>query len=183
ELDFGLLLTRKGARASAREAPQGPAAAAPRMKPGNEASKREDKVQAGSSAVASGFKHGGGRRDWADDPIDLTPLGLADADLTLSAERVVYKDVTTGQARLTLSVKDRVGRLTLDEMLLYSGRGKGVLTLDGSGQVPVTAADLRLEGVSAAPLLRDALGMDWLDGRSTIVVGIAGQGSTERRIV
>ncbi len=80
-------------------------------------------------------------------------------------------------------MKDKIAKLTLDEMLLYSGRGKGVLTLDGSGQVPVTNADLRLEGVSAAPLLRDALGMDWLDGRSTILVAIAGQGSTERQIV
>ena len=183
ELDFGLLLTRKGGRGSSRDPLQGSTSATPRAKATSEASKREDRLQAAPPPVPSGTKHGSGRRDWADDVIDLTPLGLADADLTLSAERVVYKDVTSGQARLSLAVKDRIAKLTLDEMLLYSGRGKGVLTLDGSGQVPVTNADLRLEGVSAAPLLRDALGMDWLDGRSTILVAIAGQGATERQIV
>jgi AsmA protein len=47
----------------------------------------------------------------------------------------------------------------------------------------VTGADLKLDGVSASPLLRDALGLDWLEGRSTIVVAVGGQGATERQIV
>ena len=40
-----------------------------------------------------------------------------------------------------------------------------------------------LEGVSAQPLLKDALGFEWLEGRSTIAVALAGQGVSERQIV
>ena len=185
ELDFGRLLTRGGGRADPppSDPPLAPEAAGPRKGTNADALKREDGIPRGASAVPRGPKRAGGRRDWADDVIDLTPLGLADADLKVSAERVVYKDLSSGQARLTLALRNRIAKLTLEDMLLYSGRGRGTLTLDGSGEVPVTSADLKLEGVSASPLLRDALGLDWLDGRSTIIVAVAGQGSSERQIV
>jgi AsmA protein len=191
ELDIGRLLMRGGgAAASSGDAASGgpPSAGGTRRYAIADLLKREEKredasQQGGASPAPAGPKRTGGRRDWSDDPFDLTAFGLADADLTLSAERVVYKDLATGQARLTLALKNRVAKLTLEDMLLYSGRGRGTLTLDGSGDVPVASADLKLEGVSASPLLRDALGVDWLDGRSTIIVAAAGQGRSERRIV
>ena len=68
-------------------------------------------------------------------------------------------------------------------MQLYDGRGRGTLTLDGSSQMPVTGANLTLEGISAQPLLKDALGFDWLEGRSTIALALAGQGVSERQMV
>jgi AsmA protein len=40
-----------------------------------------------------------------------------------------------------------------------------------------------LEGISAQPLLKDALGFDWLEGRSTITLALTGQGASERLIV
>ena len=68
-------------------------------------------------------KRAGGGADWSDDLIDFSPLGLADADLALSADRLVYKDVKTGPSRLSLKLKDSVAKLTLEEMQLYDGRG------------------------------------------------------------
>ena len=47
----------------------------------------------------------------------------------------------------------------------------------------MTTVNLMLEGVSAQPLLKDALGFEWLEGRSTIAVALAGQGVSERQIV
>jgi AsmA protein len=182
ELDLGRLLIRPGKRAPTGSGEASPGGAAQKGAIAD-LLKRDEPAQDGASHAAGGPKHAKGRRDWADDAIDLTPLGLADADLTLSAERVVYKDITSGQARLALVVRDKVARLTLEDMLLYSGRGRGTLMLDGSAETPATTVDVRLEGVSASPLLRDALGLDSLDGRSTIIVAVAGKGATERQIV
>jgi AsmA protein len=88
----------------------------------------------------------GGGADWSDDIIDVAPLGLADGDLALSADRLIYKDVKTGPVRLSLQLKDSAARLTLEDMLLYDGRGRGVVTLDGRGQAPATTVNLMLEG-------------------------------------
>ena len=127
-------------------------------------------------------KRAGGGADWSDDIIDLAPLALADADLALSADRLLYKDMKAGPVRLTLQLKDSVAKMTLQEMLLYEGRGRGLVTLDGSGQAPATTVNLVLEGIAAQPLLKDALGFEWLEGRSNIAVALAGQGVSERQI-
>ena len=130
--------------------------------------------------------HGSTKRmakGWSDDIIDLAPLGLADADLALSVDRVVYKNVTTGRSRLALAIQDRVAKVTLEDVQLYSGRARGTLTLDGRAQTAATTTNLTLDGVSALPLLSDALEFAWLDGRGTIALSLAGQGNSERQIV
>ncbi len=128
-------------------------------------------------------RRAGAGADWSDDVIDLAPLGLIDADVSVAADGLVYKDIKTGPTRLVLQLKDRVARLTLEDIALYGGRGHGLLGLDGSAQVPATTANLELAGVAAQPLLKDALGFDWLEGHATISLALAGQGVSERRIV
>ena len=95
----------------------------------------------------------------------------------------VVRDVKIGPSRLTLKLDNKVAKVTLQDMQVYDGRGRGVLTLDGSGQVPVTGLNLAFEGVSALPFLKDALGFDWLEGRGTITLALAGQGVSERQMV
>jgi AsmA protein len=128
-------------------------------------------------------KRTGDAADWSDDVLDLAALSLADADLALSTDRLIYKDVKTGPVRLALQIRDNVAKMTLEEMQLYEGRGRGVVTLDGRGQAPATAVNLVLEGIAAQPLLKDALGFEWLEGRSNIAVALTGQGLSERQIV
>jgi AsmA protein len=161
ELDLGSILVRQGSNAD-----PGPAFSDRPAQPG--AAEKGSQVR--------GFtKRAGGGADWSDDVIDPTPLTLADADLTLAADRLVFKDAKTGPVRLSLALADSVARLTLQEMLLYEGRGRGVATLDGRGQVPAINVKMLLEGISAQPL--------WLEGRSTLTVALAGQGASERQII
>src|SRR6185436_19548904 len=105
------------------------------------------------------------------------------ADLALSVDRLVHKDLKTGPSRLSLKLEGKIANITLEEMQLYGGRGRGQLRLDGRGEIPVTGANLTLDGVSALPLLKDALGFDWLEGRSTIALALAGQGVSERQMI
>jgi AsmA protein len=165
QLDVGGILIRPGMDATAPD--RQPSQAAPPSK---------------VPQVRGFTKRAGGGADWSDDIIDLAPLALADADLALSADRLLYKDMKTGPVRLTLQLKDSVAKMTLQEMLLYEGRGRGLVTLDGSGQAPATTVNLVLEGIAAQPLLKDALGFEWLEGRSNIAVALAGQGVSERQI-
>jgi AsmA protein len=165
QLDLGDLLVNPSPNAAARDN-RPPQAAPPKLPQVRGFTKRAD-----------------GKADWSDDLIDTAPLGLADADLGVSADRLLYREVKTGPVRLSLQLKDKIARVTLEEMQLYEGRGRGVVTLDGRGQVPATTANLMLEGISAQAALRDMLGLDWLEGQSTIAVAIAGQGVSERQIV
>ena len=165
ELDFGRLLVR-----SSKAEPSGGAAtdAIGDLLQGKDA--------AAGKAQVRGFTKRSGGKGWSDEIIDLAPLGLADADLALSVDRLVYKNVATGRSRLALAVQDRVAKITLEDVQLYAGRARGVLTLDGRGQTSATTTNLTLDDVSALPLLTDALEFGWLDGRGTIVLALAGRG-------
>jgi AsmA protein len=176
ELDLGRILIRPGPPATS------PPAAKPQADPIDDILRR-DGAPAKAPQVRGFTKRAGGGLDWSDERIDFSPLGLADADLALAVDRLVHKDVKTGASRLSLKLENKVANITLEEMQLYGGRGRGQLRLDGSGQVPTTGANLTLEGVSALPLLKDALGFDWLEGRSTIALALAGQGVSERQMI
>jgi len=184
ELDLGSLLLRPGAAAPQPPvASPPPRASQPRARqpdPIDEILRDDDKSPPRRPQVRGLSKRAG---DWSDDVIDLTPLALADADLALSADRVVFKDLATGPGKLTLVLQNKIARVTLEELELYGGRGRGEVTLDGAGDVPAVGVNLSLDAVSALPLLKDALGFDWLDGRSNIKVSLAGQGASERQIV
>ena len=75
------------------------------------------------SAGRASPKRAGAGREWSDERLDFSPLGLGDADLALSVERLVHKDVKTGPSRISLKLKDKIADLTLEEMQLYERPG------------------------------------------------------------
>ena len=167
ELDLGRLLVKPG-RTAAPSTATPPAAAATPAAP--------------TPASPPADRHAPGRT-WSDDPINLSVLSLLEVDLAVSAGRIVYKEIKTGPSKLSVSVEGGVGRITLEGIELYGGRGRGVLTLDGSGAIPVSSANLKLDGVTLRPLLADALNFSWLEGRGDLGLALAGQGLSERQII
>jgi AsmA protein len=121
--------------------------------------------------------------DWSDERIDLKALPLADADLTLSVERVTYKDLATGPSTLRFGLENGFAKVTLDDMQLYGGRAQGVVTLDATNPTPAVGGNLTLEGISVLPLLRDGLGFEWLEGSGSIALALAGRGASVRQVV
>lgn len=173
ELDFGKLLVKPDRNRKTASRPSTPPAAAP-LPPTSPA----------TAPPISGTPDRPNRdRGWSDDPINLSILGQLDANLTLSARSIVYKDVKTGPSRLSVALESGLGKISLEDIELYGGRGHGVLTLDGTGAVLATGANLKLEGVALRPVLSDALQLNWLEGRGNISLVLAGQGLSERQIV
>lgn len=170
ELDFGRLLTRP--RSIARtKAPSAPA-------PPPRSSEQPATTSAGPPADKEGRSRG-----WSDDPIDLALLAQIDANLILSAGRLVYKELTTGPGRLSVAVEGGLGRITLEDIELYGGRANGILTLDASGGVPVAGSQVILKRVALHPFLTAFLQFPWLDGAGNMYMELAGQGLTERQMV
>ena len=164
ELDFGKLLAKpKPANDTAAPVPSAPSAAVP--------------------PVSAPSSKRGSDRGWSDDPINLSILGLLDANLAVSARRLIHKEIKTGPARFTVTLDGGIARFALEEVDLYGGRARGLFTLDGSGDVLVASNNLILDRVALRPLLADALQFPWLEGNGKIYLELAGQGLTERQIV
>ncbi len=112
----------------------------------------------------------------AKQPIDLSPLKVADADFALTAGALVYRKIEVGQSTLALHLKDGKLAADLKQVALYGGTGKGTLTLDGSGDVPAIAANFNFGGLQIGPLLVAAAGNDRVSGRGAFAMNVTARG-------
>lgn len=123
------------------------------------------------------------RAGWNEEPFGAEALGTLDLDARVAAGALVWRQIKLGQTRLTATLKDRVLKASLDDMRLYDGRGRGLVTLDAAGATPAVTVQLALEDVRALPLMTDAAGFDWMDGVGRLSVAVTGQGASEKTIV
>lgn len=130
--------------------------------------------KAGPAAASNG---------WSDQPIDMSGLNVANADLALTTGGIVFHQITIGKSALAVQLKD--GRLSADlsQMQLYDGSGTGKVSLDGAASVPALQASFDLTKVQAEPLLRDAMDFDRLTGNANGSVGVTGHGRSQRELI
>ncbi len=157
-------------------------AATPSVKP---AQSIEDLLREAEPAPASGTRVRGftKRTGWSDEPINLAAFGLVDADIKLGLGRLIYQDIKVGQTQMRIALKDHALTAHFDEVQLYDGRGRGLLTVDATGTQAIFGTNFSVDGASALPLLKDAASFDWISGRGKLNVALVGQGTTERQIV
>ncbi len=136
----------------------------------------------GTTAAASG----GGTQDagdWSDEPIDVSALGILDADLAFNAGGIQFREVKIGQSSLAVLLQD--GKLTaeLAEMQLYEGSGKGTIVVDGSSGQPAVAADFDLANFQAGPFLNDLADFDRILGTTETKLSVTAAGASQRELV
>lgn len=133
----------------------------------------------GTGAAASAAPSSG----WSSERLDLSGLKEADADLALSAGKVVLAGMSLSDA--TLNVRLRNGALTADlkNLKLYGGSGSGKISVDASGTVPALATELALTSIAIEPFLRDTTGFSRLSGTGALTLSVAGRGASERALV
>ncbi len=143
--------------------------------------------QEGAAADASGGGAGGGGGeaggDWSDEPIDVSALGLLNADLAFNAGGILFKDVKIGKSSLTVVLKDSRLTANLAEMQLYDGSGTGKITVDGSGAKPSLTADFDLANFQAGPFLNDLAKFDRILGTTESKISVKSSGGTQRELV
>lgn len=120
---------------------------------------------------------------WSDDPIDLSVLRKADADVTLALGAIRWRAINAGHTALRVGLKDGVMKTRLSEIELYGGKGSGSVTLDGAGPTAKLETNFALHGIQVQPFLNDAAGFNQVAGRGDVSFGLAGAGRSQREIV
>lgn len=113
----------------------------------------------------------------------LAPLRGFDADVDLTLGALLVQALKIGKSTATVRIKDGQMGANLTRMSLYGGIGTGQLNLDGRRDVPAFTSKMRLAGVSAAPLLKDAVRFDKISGKARLDFVLSGTGTTEQQIV
>ncbi len=121
--------------------------------------------------------------DWSDEPIDLSPLKAADADIAFTVGGIELQKLKIGKSRLEAKLKDGLLAANLAELNLYGGKGQGRVDLDGRSAVPALKATLALADVEAEPLLKDAADSDRLSGKGSFDFDGSASGKSQRALV
>lgn len=124
------------------------------------------------------------RAGWSEDPLSVAVLSALDTDSRISFKDLKAGGIAIDSAMVRVGLRNSALNVNLEDVRLYQGRGRGVMTVDGiSPTAPQIGLNVSAEGVSGLPLLKDAGGFDWVDGKARIQVALGGQGGTEKQIV
>jgi AsmA-like protein len=106
-----------------------------------------------------------------------------DADLRISAPKVVLKGYGLGRGAATITI--RSGKLLADiaELELYSGKVSAQVTADTNEIVPHFTLRGKLEGFDAGSAASALFGASVLSGRSTLSLDVAAGGQTPAEIL
>ncbi len=138
------------------------------------------------SAFTGGNSGGGGggsaSGQWSSDPIDVSPLGLLDAEVSIAASSVNLGDTQLGRTRVLARLTDSRLVLTLREVQAYDGMITGEVVVNGRGGLSV-GGDLKIAGLSTQSLLNDLADYDRLLGTGDFTLKFLGSGSSMNAIM
>ena len=181
ELDLNKYMTGAGVIATTAPQPAAkPGTAAPAQAPGDDI---ENLLNAPAEQPAGKVYGATQRAGWSSEALNLSLLGVADADAKLQVGRLLFQDIKVGQSALTVALKNRVMKTSFDDVQLYEGRGKGFLNVDGTGKAAAIGANFALDGVSALPFLKDAANVEWLAGKAKLGLQLAATGASQLQLV
>ncbi len=184
ELNLNRLLAMGEAGSNARDTPR----RMPRSKaqvPANSIDDllKRDESEPSTPALRPQVRGFFARHGWSETPFNLAALALADGTLKLSTDRVLYRDVISGPARISATLENRVLQANIEDIALYEGRGRGVVIVNAAHPDPTLQLSMLFEEVSALGLLKDASDFDWIAGKGRISLAVAGRGKSERLLV
>lgn len=137
---------------------------------------------AAGKAAAAGAGSPGASAAWSSAPLDLSALTLFDLDLTARVKALSYEGITLDAATLKAGLADGVLTADLSDVSLYKGKGTAQFRVSAASPASISAK-LSLADVAARPLLSDAAGMRWLDGRAAITLDVTTQGRSQLELV
>lgn len=120
---------------------------------------------------------------WSDAAIDFSGLGIADVELELAAEQILYRKLRIDRPRLAVHLLGGKLNVDLREIALYRGQGKAALTLDSHASPPALALSVGLAGTDIDGLLAAAIGFERLAGIGRFDLAITSHGASQRALV
>ncbi|MGI9478939.1 MAG: AsmA family protein [Hyphomicrobiaceae bacterium] len=122
------------------------------------------------------------RNEWSSQPIDIAAFGAVDAKARLRIDGLKVANLAIGNTSLRLALANRVARVDIDDIKLYGGGGKGVITARPTGRGVGIGANLRVDRIAARALLKDAADFDRIDGRGDLELIVSGAGNSQKAI-
>lgn len=117
---------------------------------------------------------------WSNDPIDLSALRSANADVSLSANEITSGKVKLGATSFRILLNDGVLNVNDIATSLYGGTASGNVKASAGGAV---AVNLAAKNIQIEPLMTALSGKSRLAGSTNLTLNVNGTGKSQRAIV
>lgn len=124
----------------------------------------------------------GGSSGWSTTPIDVSALGLVDADLLIEADKVALGTTNLGRTDIVTRLDNARAEIDIRELNAYDGAVSGTLVANGRGGLSVSA-DLAGRAVALKPLLSQLAGFDRLIAAGDMTIDVLGTGNSMHAIM
>ena len=122
-------------------------------------------------------------RGWDKKPIETSALKALDADARLLIAGLRVAGLAIGQTSLRATLNGGSARADIDDIALYGGRGRGVITARQSGKGLKVGLNISVSDVSAQPLLKDAAEIDMIAGRGRLTAALGSTGVSQQTLM
>jgi AsmA protein len=123
------------------------------------------------------------RAGWSSEELNLTLLGIADGNAHVKVGSLHFKNISIGQSSVDVAVTNRAMQATFNDVALYEGHGRGVVTIDGSAGTANIGANFNLDSISALPFLKDAANFGWVAGNANVKLELAANGMSQLQLI
>jgi AsmA protein len=155
------------------------------LTPGEARPKLKAQLAAGAIAIGTGpeGEMGGGQaggmkaEGWPEDEIDVSALGVMDAEIALAAPSIDLGVLKLGQTRALITIDRSRAVIDIREMQAYGGQITGDFVVNGRGGLSV-GGRLKLAGLQTQPLFTDLAGWDRLVSTGDFEVEFLGVGNS-----
>ncbi len=114
----------------------------------------------------------------AEQPLDLSALKKLDLDGSLRIGALKVADIKSSQLRIGMKAHNGVLDISPLSANLYQGSMNGSVTVNAAQTKPGFAINENLSGINIAPLLKDAINFDMLEGKGNVSLNLSTQGDT-----
>ncbi len=123
------------------------------------------------------------RPGWSKKAVSVALIKEFSGKLALTTGSLRVRGLHLGRTALQIDSENGLLTAYLDHVSLYGGTGSARLIVDARGKIPQFANTLAFRGVQLNPLLKDALGLDSIDGIGGLSLDIRGAGANPDAIL
>lgn len=120
---------------------------------------------------------------WSRQPFDFSALKFIDADLRLSAGKIVAAGLALGSGAVSANLQQGRMATELVEIQAYGGHVNGTVVINSRSQVPSMTAKINISEANLGPLLTDIAEFTRLTGVGNLSIDVAANGTSQADIV
>ena len=120
---------------------------------------------------------------WDETELDLSVIGLINADIAIQSSQLLVQDITLGENKLTVKTHNGNATVKLLDFQGYEGQGSGSIIVAANKKPYKITTNFDLEKINAEPLFTDAVGFDKLLGKGQLGWQLSTQGRSQKDFI